>query len=47
MKKLIGKILWNFAESNNISLGKFAPIVFGWMIGSKPIKIEHIKKKEV
>jgi len=35
MKSQIGKTIWDFCEFWDISLGKFAPVVFGWMIGSK------------
>lgn len=35
MKKLIAREIWYISESFNISLGRFAPIIFGWMIGSK------------
>ena len=35
MKKLIGSIIWTVSEYCFIDLGKFAPIVFGWMIGRK------------
>jgi hypothetical protein len=43
MKKFIGKLIWNISEYFDIDLGKFAPIIFGWMIGSKPV---HIDKEE-
>lgn len=33
--KALGRLIWNFSEYFNVSLGNFAPIVFGWMIGSK------------
>jgi len=31
----IASCIWNMSEDLNIPLGVFAPIVFGWMIGSK------------
>jgi hypothetical protein len=37
--KIIGKLIWNFSEYFNFPLGKFAPTVFGWMIGRKGKKI--------
>lgn len=37
-KKLIGSCIWNLSESLHIPLGKYAPTVFGWMIGNKPNK---------
>lgn len=38
--KFVGRIIWNFSESFYIPLGKFAPIVFGWMIGAKGILVK-------
>ena len=35
VKKFIGSEIWYISESFNISLGRFAPIVFGWMVGVK------------
>lgn len=35
IKMFIGKLIWETAEDLKIPLGRFAPIVFGWMIGSK------------
>ena len=35
MKQIVGKIIWEFAETFHINLGKYAPIIFGWMINSK------------
>lgn len=37
-KKLFASCIWNFSEYTKIGLGKYAPIVLGWMIGSKPNK---------
>jgi hypothetical protein len=42
--QLIGSLIWNTSESLNIPLGSFAPIVFGWMVGSKSTKISTCKK---
>lgn len=39
--QLIGSCIWNTSENLNIPLGRFAPIVFGWMIGVKKRKIKH------
>ena len=39
IKKFIGSCIWDFSEFTNIGLGRFAPIVFGWMIGSKGKKL--------
>lgn len=36
--QLIASGIWNTSEYFKIPLGRFAPIVFGWMIGSKGIK---------
>lgn len=36
MKKRIARLIWNLSEQGHLPpLGKYAPIVFGWMIGSK------------
>jgi len=39
MRKTIGKLIWDLSEFTGIGLGKYAPIVFGWMIGSKGRKL--------
>jgi len=39
--KIIGYLIWNTAELFNISLGKFAPYIFGIMIGRFPHKKER------
>lgn len=41
MKRRIGKAIWMFTEFFGISLGRFAPVVFGWMIGATGRKIEE------
>lgn len=38
-KKAIASLIWNISEGLKIPLGKYAPIVFGWMIGSKGKKM--------
>jgi hypothetical protein len=43
IKRFIGRIIWNFAETNHIALRRFAPTVFGWMIGAK--KKKHHEQK--
>ena len=35
LKSTIASWIWNLAEYFHIDLGKYAPIIFGWMIGSK------------
>lgn len=35
MMKLIATIIWEISEFTGIGLGKYAPVVFGYMIGSK------------
>lgn len=35
IKMDIGSAIWNTSEALKIPLGKYAPIVFGWMIGQK------------
>ncbi|AGO48292.1 hypothetical protein Phi17:1_gp16 [Cellulophaga phage phi17:1] len=37
-KRLIGSLIWNISENLKIPLGKYSPIIFGWMIGSKGVK---------
>jgi hypothetical protein len=37
-KQFIGSLIWNTSEHLKIPLKRFAPIIFGWMIGSKPNK---------
>jgi hypothetical protein len=41
MKKKLASIIWNYSELLNIPLGKYAPIVFGIMIETKPNKIQE------
>lgn len=36
--QFVASCIWNTSENLNIPLGRFAPIVFGWMIGAKPNK---------
>ena len=38
--KQIGKLIWNTSEYLRIPLGRFAPIVFGWMVGCKGKKVK-------
>jgi len=45
MKKWICKQIWNFSEWSGIGLGKYAPIIFGAMIGSKPIEVDNNGKR--
>ena len=40
IKKIIGKEIWIFSETYHIPLGRFGPIVFGWMIGSKGKRVK-------
>jgi hypothetical protein len=40
MRKIIATFIWDFSEYINIGLGRFAPIIFVWMIGSKCKKIK-------
>ena len=37
--QVIGSLIWNTSEFLKIPLGRFAPIVFGWMIGHKGTKL--------
>lgn len=34
--KTLAQIIWNVSEYTGIGLGKFAPYIFGAMIGAKP-----------
>ena len=46
MLKYIARFIWDFTEFFNIPLGKnnkYAPTVFGWMIGSKGVNIKDGK----
>lgn len=36
--QFLASCVWNTSEQLKIPLGKFAPIIFGQMIGSKPKK---------
>ena len=38
--RIIGTIIWEISETTGIGLGRYAPIVFGWMIGSKGTKLK-------
>jgi len=40
-RSFVACLLWNFCEFFNLSLGKYAPKIFGYSIGSKPLKKEH------
>ena len=37
--QFVASCIWNTSEHLKISLGIFAPIVFGWMIGYKRKKL--------
>jgi hypothetical protein len=34
------RLLWCYCEDRNISLGRFAPWVFGGMLGRRPHKVK-------
>jgi hypothetical protein len=34
-KQFFASCIWNLSEYFEIGLGKYAPIIFGWMIGAK------------
>jgi hypothetical protein len=38
--KWFWKGIWNFSEITGIGLGRFAPYIFGKMIGSKGVRIK-------
>ncbi len=35
IKRILGRVIWEASETLHIPLGRFALIVFGWIIGSK------------
>lgn len=35
MRKIIAKEIWYLSESFNIPLGRFAPVIVGWMLGTR------------
>lgn len=39
LKRFIATIIWDVSETMKWPLGKYAPKIFGWMIGSKGKKI--------
>lgn len=39
--QFIGGLIWNASERLDVPLGRFAPIVFGWMIGSKGVRVDE------
>jgi hypothetical protein len=41
IKRFIGKLVWNFAETYHISLGNLGPTIFGWMVGVKGKKVRE------
>ena len=43
--KTICMIIWELSEWTGIGLGRFAPHIFGGMIGSKPIARAALKEK--
>jgi hypothetical protein len=47
MERMAGKIIWNFSECFHVSLGKFAPVVFGWMIGARGRKLTDREAREM
>jgi hypothetical protein len=40
-------LIWTFAEDNNISLGKLAPIIFGMMVGREGFKQDSVSEEEL
>lgn len=41
----VASIIWRYSERWNIPLGRFAPHVFGAMMGSKAVKINRKPKR--
>jgi len=44
MIKSIAKSIWNMSEYYNVSLGYFAPWIFGLMVGVKPKQYKKDKR---
>jgi hypothetical protein len=44
MNKWFWTQIWNLSEFTNISLGKYAPFVFGKMIGAKGVEVDSLGK---
>jgi len=41
LKMRVGTFIWNLSEAGYLPpLGRLAPIIFGWMIGSKGKRIK-------
>lgn len=40
MQRVIFGIIWNLSEFTGIGLGRFAPYVFGKLIGHRPHEVE-------
>lgn len=45
MKKWICKQIWSLSEWSGIGLGKYAPLILGTMIGSRPNEVDDNGKK--
>jgi hypothetical protein len=42
--QVIGGLIWSTSERLDVPLGQFAPIVFGWMIGSEGVKVNNTEE---
>ncbi len=43
IKKIIGTVLWDLSERLGFSLGRYAPMIFGWKIGCKAVRVRPDK----
>jgi hypothetical protein len=46
IKRFIGAIIWDVSETMHWPLGKCAPKIFGWMIGSKGKQLTKPKEED-
>jgi len=46
MKKFICRCIWDLSEWSHIPLGRFAPVIFGGMIGCKGKQINKPEEFE-
>jgi hypothetical protein len=44
-RKYFATVVWNMSESSGIQLGRFAPKIFGWMIGAEGKLVRKVKTK--
>ena len=42
MKRFIFRMIWNFCEFTGFPMGRFAPYIFGEMVGSKGVEVDSL-----